>query len=82
MKAKLAYQLHRLGEYNKYLVAQLGAVGVFTGTLLGLGHVLPTGVTATLTLVSAQTAAIGVWAARNQDTIDELGDRAADILER
>ncbi|MFE7797048.1 hypothetical protein [Nocardia sp. NPDC057440] len=82
MKATIAYHLHRLGEYNKYLVAQVGAVGAATSALLGLRDVLPANVSAILVIASAQVAAVGVYLATNQERIDDLGDQLGNILER
>lgn len=73
---------HNLGEYNKFVVAQLGAVGVLAGSLLGLNGILPAGIAATATAFAAEVAAVGVLLAANQDAIDKAGDELANFIDR
>lgn len=82
MLESVKYHLHKLGEYNKTLVASVGGTLTVLSALLGLSGHLPEDVSAYLLSGSAALTAVSVWAVRNQDTIDKAGDDLADVLDK
>jgi len=69
-------QLHKLGEYNKAVVAVIGG-GLIS--VQAAADVIPG--TWAVSVLAALTAA-SVWLVRNQEAVDRAGDASADLLDR
>jgi hypothetical protein len=74
--------LRNLGAYNKTIAAALGSGAALATALLGLGNILPASLSGWLTTAVAGATTLAVFMIRNQGLIDQLGDRAADLLDR
>ncbi|WP_327120409.1 hypothetical protein OHB12_16315 [Nocardia sp. NBC_01730] len=72
--------LRNLGAYNKTTAAALGTGAALATALLGLGNLLPESLAGWLTAGAAGATTVAVFMIRNQGLVDQLGDRAADLL--